>query len=166
MSSPDRQSKYDFSYRPSVGMVILNSENKVFVAKRIDQHDSEAWQMPQGGIDRGEEPRDALFREMKEELGTDKMEILHESDDWFYYDFPNELASKLWGGRFRGQRQKWFVLRFVGNDSDIELDNEYEHKAEFSEWRWEEHHNVPKLIVPFKKKLYKALMEEFASFFK
>ena len=145
-------------YRSGVGIMLLNAEGSVFVAQRIDMP-SEAWQMPQGGIDKGETPIEAAWREMKEEVGTDRAELLAESRDWLTYDLPRELAAKLWRGRFRGQRQKWFVFRFTGSDRDIDITS-HEH-PEFSNWRWAPMADLPSLIVPFKRPLYQQLVEEF-----
>lgn len=144
-------------YRPCVGIMLLNAENKVFAARRIDTR-AEAWQMPQGGIDEGEDPRAAALREMREEIGTDKAEIIAESAEWLEYDLPQELVPKLWGGRYRGQKQKWFVLRYLGQDSDIDINTE---TPEFLEWKWVEMRELPSLIVPFKRTLYERLVEEF-----
>lgn len=145
-------------YRPGVGIMLLNPDNRVFVAKRIDMT-SEAWQMPQGGIDDGETPLQAARRELKEETGTDKAELLKESRDWLTYDLPDELISKIWGGKYRGQRQKWFAMRFTSTDSDINIATEH---PEFSEWQWIEMDRLPDIIVPFKRTLYQALVNEFA----
>ncbi|MCB2081819.1 MAG: RNA pyrophosphohydrolase [Rickettsiales bacterium] len=150
----------DFAYRPGVGIMLINKDGLVFSAKRIDTSE-EAWQMPQGGIDRGETPEEALWRELREETGTNKAEILHVTEDWLYYDFPNELAARLWRGRYRGQRQKWFALRFTGLDADINIETE---RPEFSEWQWVEASLLPDLIVPFKRRLYQAVLEEFRDF--
>ena len=119
-------------YRPGVGIFLLNAVGEVFVAQRIDTR-QEAWQMPQGGIDDGETPRQAALREMAEEIGTNKAEILAESRHWLSYDLPPELVSKVWKGRYRGQKQKWFALRFLGEDSDIDLATP---EPEFLSWRW------------------------------
>src|SRR5215475_12592054 len=108
-------------YRSGVGIMLLNPVGEVFVGRRIDMPVMPAWQMPQGGIDPGETPRQAALRELKEEIGTDKAEILGESAGWLQYDLPSDLAGGIWGGRYRGQRQKWFVMRFTGSDADIDL---------------------------------------------
>lgn len=149
-------------YRPGVGIMLLNAENKVFVGKRIDTT-SEAWQMPQGGIDEGEEPLPAAMREMAEEIGTDKAEMIAESKGWYYYDLPENLVPRLWGGRFRGQQQKWFCLRFTGSDSDINIETGH---PEFCRWQWVQMQELPDIIVPFKRELYQALVEEFKEYVK
>ena len=148
-------------YRPGVGLMLLNRENKVFVAQRIDTAIA-AWQMPQGGIDEGEDPRDAALRELEEEIGTDKAEIIAESRRWFDYDLPRDLVPKVWHGRYRGQTQKWFALRFLGEDSDIDIETE---DPEFSAWKWAAHEELPGFIVPFKLQLYRAVLKEFADLF-
>ncbi len=148
----------DSAYRPCVGIMLLNHANLVFVARRIDMSE-EAWQMPQGGIDDGEEPRAAALRELKEEIGTDKAIILAESRGWLRYDLPTELAGQAWGGRYRGQRQKWFAMRFVGSDSDIDLATDH---PEFSDWKWMVPASLPRFIVPFKRQLYVDILTEFA----
>lgn len=145
------------TYRPGVGLFLLNRSNQVFVAQRKD-FASDAWQMPQGGIDKGEKPKEAALRELKEEIGTDKVEILAETRGWLSYDLPKDLAKKLWGGRFKGQEQKWFALRFLGKDSDIDLET---HHPEFIRWRWAPPQELPDLIVPFKRQLYLDVLEEF-----
>ena len=149
-------------YRPGVGIVLLNREGLVFVAQRIDTP-GEAWQMPQGGIDPGETPRDAALRELKEETGTDRAELLAESREWLTYDLPPKLGAKVWKGRYKGQCQKWFVLRFLGEDSDIDLEGEM---PEFSAWRWVPAAQLPDLIVGFKRPLYRAILAEFAEVLK
>jgi putative (di)nucleoside polyphosphate hydrolase len=148
----------DSAYRPCVGIMLLNPANLVFVARRIDMSE-EAWQMPQGGIDGGEAPREAALRELKEEIGTDKAAILAESRDWLRYDLPPALIGKAWGGRYRGQRQKWFAMRFTGRDSDIDLATDH---PEFSAWKWVAPASLPQFIVPFKRQLYMDVLAEFA----
>jgi putative (di)nucleoside polyphosphate hydrolase len=145
-------------YRPGVGMMIINSSKKVFVAKRTDTK-IQAWQMPQGGIDVGETPSKAALREMREEIGTDRATILAESNSWYCYDIPNFLIKKLWDGNYRGQRQKWFLIRFEGNDSEINLGTK---SPEFSEWRWVDLQELPEIIIPFKKRLYESVIKEFS----
>ncbi len=144
-------------YRPCVGIMLLNAERKVFVAQRIEQL-VEAWQMPQGGIDAGEDPREAALRELEEEIGTGHARILAESRDWLSYDLPPELIGKAWKGKYRGQRMKWFAMDFLGADSDINIDTAH---PEFNSWRWEDMQQLPELIVPFKRDLYVALVAEF-----
>jgi putative (di)nucleoside polyphosphate hydrolase len=138
--------------------MLINRAGLVFVGRRIDVLE-EAWQMPQGGVDAGETPRKAALRELKEEVGTDKAKIVAETRSWLYYDLPRDLAPLLWGGKYRGQRQKWFAMRFEGEDSDIDLAT---HEPEFSEWRWMPVERLPFLIVPFKRPIYEAVVAEFA----
>ncbi|MBV8888672.1 MAG: RNA pyrophosphohydrolase [Alphaproteobacteria bacterium] len=146
-------------YRPAVGIMLLNAQRQVFVGRRIDMPAGlAAWQMPQGGIDPGETPQQAAFRELKEEVGTNKAEILAETAGWLHYDLPGEVAGRMWGGRYRGQRQKWFALRFTGTDADIDLATEH---PEFDAWRWVAACELPELIVPFKRRLYLDVLEEF-----
>jgi putative (di)nucleoside polyphosphate hydrolase len=145
-------------YRKGVGMVLFNGDGLVFVARRIDTT-AEAWQLPQGGIDDGESPRDACLRELEEEIGTDKAEIIAETDDWLAYDLPEDIADKVWKGRFRGQEQKWYGLRFLGDDGDIDLDTDH---PEFCEWKWLPVAELPDMIVPFKRALYERIVDCFA----
>jgi len=144
-------------YRPGVGIMLLNPAGEVFVGRRIDMPAMPAWQMPQGGIDPGETPRQAALRELKEEIGTDKAEILGESRVWLKYDLPVELAAARWGGRYRGQRQKWFAMRFTGDDSDINLAAEH---PEFDAWKWVSPERLPDVIVSFKRQLYIDILAE------
>jgi putative (di)nucleoside polyphosphate hydrolase len=145
-------------YRPGVGILLFNQKAQVFVAQRID-NPGPAWQMPQGGIDEGEEPLQAAWREMQEETGTDRARFIGESKGWLQYDLPAELVPLIWKGRFRGQKQKWFAFRFTGDDRDINIETEH---PEFSAWRWADLAEVPDLIVPFKRRLYQDLVAEFA----
>ena len=145
------------AYRPGVGIMLLNRHGLVFGGRRIDTSGT-AWQMPQGGIDEGETPRQAAMRELKEETGTDKAEIIAESSGWLSYDLPPEKAATIWGGRYRGQRQKWFAARFLGDDGDFDL-NAFE--PEFAEWKWLPAADLPRFIVPFKRQLYLDVLAEF-----
>ena len=146
------------SYRIGVGIILLNEEKKVFVGKRIDIK-SEAWQMPQGGINKDEKIENAVYRELYEETGIKKAEIILRSKKWFQYNIPLPLKKKLWKGRYLGQKQKWFVVKFNGNEKkDINLNIS---KAEFSDWKWVNLNELENLIVPFKKEMYKKILKEF-----
>ena len=149
-------------YRPCVGVLLINRAGLVFVAKRIDTR-ADAWQMPQGGIDKGEEPRDAALRELREETAVKHATILAESRGWYRYDLPAEIARSIWKGRYRGQEQKWFAMRFLGQDDEIDIDGQDGHKPEFEAWRWVEIEALPELIVPFKRDVYAGLVKEFRS---
>jgi putative (di)nucleoside polyphosphate hydrolase len=151
----------DGAFRKGVGVMLVNERNEVFVGQRVDaQH--EAWQMPQGGIDGGEDPREAALRELKEEIGTDKAHIVAESKGWLRYELPPELRER-WGerSRWRGQQQKWFVMRFHGTDADINVGTEH---PEFSAWKWVSIEELPDLIVSFKRQLYRDVVREFSQF--
>jgi putative (di)nucleoside polyphosphate hydrolase len=147
-------------YRPCVGLMLIGPDGRVFAGQRID-NPGDAWQMPQGGIDKGETPRQAALRELGEETGLAPahVEILRESEAWLPYDLPRDLVPVIWGGRFRGQRQKWFALRFLGRDADIGIDRGH---AEFSRWAWMPHRELIERIVPFKRDTYAAVFAEFA----
>lgn len=147
-------------YRRSVGIILLDPQQRIFVGRRIDTPG--AWQMPQGGIDEGEEPRDAALRELKEEVGTDRAEIIGETAGWLTYELPPEVYRQAWGGRYRGQIQKWFAMRFLGADGDIKLDT---HHPEFDAWKWVTRDELVYHIVPFKRQLYIDVLEEFAGLF-
>lgn len=145
-------------YRLGVGVALLDPRGRVFVAQRADMR-SDAWQMPQGGIDPGEEPLPAALRELQEETGVTSVALLAESRDWLSYDLPLELVPKLWGGRYRGQKQKWFAMRFLGEEREVDIFGPHQ---EFTTWRWAELHELPELIVPFKIPLYHQVVAEFA----
>ncbi len=145
-------------YRNGVGIMLINDRREVWVGRRAGMADG-AWQMPQGGIDAGETPRAAALRELAEETGTDKAEIIAESGDWLSYELPPEVAARVWQGRYRGQRQKWFALRFTGTDADFDL--ETHHQREFAAWRRIESERLTRLIVPFKRPVYEAVIAEF-----
>ena len=153
-------SAQNLPYRPCVGIMLFNQDGEVFVGKRIDQT-VEGWQMPQGGIDKGETPVEAALRELQEEVGTDKAVIIGEMEDWVTYDLPPHLVGVAFHGKYRGQRQKWFALRFTGNDADIDLTA---HEPEFSAFQWVSLEALPSLIVPFKRETYKAVIAAFRNF--
>ena len=148
-------------YRPCVGVMLVNAEGQVFVGKRIDNKEGDAWQMPQGGVDEGEDWRKAALRELQEETGVDEslVTMIAQTREELLYDLPAKLVGKIWGGKYRGQRQHWFLARFAGSDADIHLDAH--HPAEFCEWKWVAPETLPDLIVPFKKRVYRAVVDEF-----
>lgn len=148
-------------YRLGVGVMLLNAEGRVFVGQRSDSS-SEAWQMPQGGIDEGEDPRSAVFREMLEEIGTKQARIITETAGWIKYDLPLELIPTLWNGQYRGQMQKWYLMRLDGDDDLININTEH---PEFQSWQWVAPETLPEMIVPFKKELYLKLIELFSPHF-
>ncbi|MBK8906534.1 MAG: RNA pyrophosphohydrolase [Rhodospirillales bacterium] len=145
-------------YRRGVGAVVFRGDGQVLVARRIDTP-GEAWQLPQGGMRKGETPRHALYREVQEEIGTDKVQYLAESSAWLRYELPPDLAGRVRGGRYHGQEQRWFALRFTGIDSDIDVNAT--RKPEFDAWRWADYEDLPDLAVWFKRSLYAAVVDEF-----
>lgn len=152
-------------YRPCAGLMIVNDASRVFVGKRIDTKEGDWWQMPQGGVDPGENPDEAAFRELHEETGIarDKVEIVARTQEELFYDLPDPLQGKLWGGRYLGQRQSWFLLRFTGSDADIDLN--VHDPAEFNAYRWAEPETLPDLIIPFKRPVYETVLELFRPHF-
>ena len=146
--------------RNGVGVIILNEKNRVFVGKRKD-NPIDKWQMPQGGVNTGENLVDAMKRELHEETNIQNIKILNEIDGWFEYELPKNLLGKIWKGRYRGQKQKWFVVKFLGNDTEINLQTD---KPEFIEWRWLDIENLPNVIVDFKKKVYEQLLPKIRNF--
>lgn len=151
----------DLPYRPCAGIMLANTDGQVFVGQRIDKApEGDAWQMPQGGIDDGEDAEAAALRELYEETGVtaDMVDIIARSRDEHFYDLPDELKGKIWKGKYRGQRQWWFLLRFKGDDADVDIETAH---PEFSRWQWVSPDRLPHLIVPFKKRLYEAIVAEF-----
>ena len=149
-------------YRKCVGMMIINNNKEILVGRRLD-HPSGYWQMPQGGIDKDENPEEAVWREMMEEIGTNKAELIRESNKWINYDIPQDtLATLPWGKKYIGQTQKWFIFKFKGKDSDINVGTE---NPEFSDWKWANLNSLIDNIVPFKRKVYSKILEEFKDIF-
>ena len=151
----------ELPYRPAVGVMLLNADNQVFVGQRLDNQ-LDAWQMPQGGLDRGEEPRDGALRELEEETGIEPslVEVVACASRTLDYDLPEDLQLKVWGGKYRGQRQTWFLCRFLGRDEDVQIDTA---EPEFRAWKWADPAELPAMIVPFKRALYAAVLAEFAN---
>lgn len=149
-------------YRPCVGVMMVNAQGKVFVGKRIDGADTDFWQMPQGGVDPGENLAEAAFRELHEETGVQQrhLELVGAMEAEIFYDLPDELKGRMWGGRFLGQRQRWFLVRFTGADEDVDL-NAHKH-PEFCEWQWVDPARLPDLIVPFKRAVYETVVAALA----
>ena len=160
----------ELPYRPCVGIMLLNKDGLVFVGHRREKRNKDniapgyQWQMPQGGIDGGESPYDAAIRELHEETNATTVSLLAEAPSWLSYDLPRGFVRKTWTGRYRGQRQKWFALRFEGQDSEIDIGAPAGHKPEFDDWRWERMDKLPDLIVPFKRPVYEQVIEFFADF--
>ena len=146
-------------YRPCVGLMLMNGEGKIFVGQRNDRH-ADAWQMPQGGVDKGEDPRDAALRELWEETGvtSDLVELVAESEGWLPYDLPHDIVPVIWKGRFRGQEQKWFLFRFIGRDEQIDIATEH---PEFTRWKWQDPDQLVAEIVPFKREVYEQVIAAF-----
>lgn len=154
--------KPDYLYRSGVGIMIIDQQKRIFVGKRIDNH-SDAWQMPQGGLDAGETEDEALLREMKEETGisSHEVKILSQSSKHYYYNLPYKLQKKFWGGKYLGQKQRWYLIEFCGDEKNIDVATE---DPEFSEWKWISKENLLGAIVAFKRDLYEEVMKEFESF--
>lgn len=149
-------------YRPAAGVMLINDARKVFVAQRIDTRLA-AWQMPQGGLDPGEDAQAGALRELEEETGIPPtlVEIVARANKELLYDLPADMVGRLWKGKYRGQRQTWFLMRYLGTDADVNLETEH---PEFHQWRWAEPEELPDLIVPFKRELYSAILNEFRPF--
>jgi putative (di)nucleoside polyphosphate hydrolase len=150
-------------YRSNVGIMMVNEKGYVFVGQRLDNNQN-AWQMPQGGIDAGEDPETAAYRELLEETGVKKQDVrlVASSSQWLSYDLPEDLIPILWNGKFRGQKQKWFLFKFLGEDGDINIATEH---PEFSKWKWISKENLLKEIVPFKKSVYENVLKEFKNIY-
>ena len=154
-------------YRPCVGVMLLNAEGRVWIGRRADragapEGNGQWWQMPQGGVDLGEDPELAARRELKEETGIDRARFIARTQDWYTYDLPSELVGIAWEGRYRGQKQLWFAARFEGEDSEIDISARPGHEREFDAWRWVPVSELPQLVVPFKRQVYEAVIKEFA----
>ncbi len=146
-------------YRPCVGLLVINGKGLVFAGKRLDSSSS-AWQMPQGGIENGETILEAGLREMKEEIGTNNVQFIGEMKEWLNYDLPKKLVNRLWGGKFRGQTQKWLAYKFLGEDKEININTK---NPEFSDWKWVSTLELIKLAIPFKKEIYEKVFKEYSS---
>ena len=158
----------DIPYRPCVGVALFNREGLVFIGRRIGGPEhvdlTHSWQLPQGGIDAGEEPWPAAVRELGEETDIRSVERIGEIAEWLNYDIPRDLIGQAWNGKYRGQTQKWFAMRFTGHDSEINVDHPAGHEPEFYAWRWEKLQNLPDLVVPFKRAVYARVVGEFRHF--
>src|SRR3989304_8110364 len=156
-------------YRPCVGMMLINREGRVFIGRRTGGPEhvdaTHVWQMPQGGVDAKEDPYKAALRELYEETNVRSVEKLAESKDWYSYDIPRTIVGRAWNGKYRGQTQKWFALRFIGAEAEIDVQHPAGGaKPEFVEWRWEKMERLPDLIIPFKRKVYEQVGKEFRGF--
>ena len=157
------------NYRPCVGIMLLNRQGLVFIGRRRNKKQPEhvapghEWQMPQGGIDEGENPFDAALRELWEETNVSSVSLIAEAPEWYAYDLPGDVSKKAWRGRYQGQRQKWFAFAFEGDDGEIDIDRPGGgcHKPEFDAWRWEPMANLPELIIPFKRPVYEQVVAAF-----
>ncbi len=149
-------------YRPCVGLMLMNAKGKIFVGQRNDRH-KDAWQMPQGGVDEGEDPRNAALRELWEETGVtaDLVEIIAETDGWLPYDLPHDIVPKIWKGQYRGQEQKWYLMRFLGSDDQIKIETDH---PEFTHWKWQDPDRLVEEIVPFKRDVYERVIEVFGGY--
>ena len=146
--------------RLGVGIVLINHENKIFVGKRIDNQEGNYWQMPQGGVDKDENFLTSAKRELEEETGVKTTKLIKELDNWLTYDLPKNLLGKIWKGKYRGQKQKWFIMKFTGKNEEININTKH---PEFIDWKWIEHQDLPKVAVAFKINIYEKLKEELAS---
>jgi putative (di)nucleoside polyphosphate hydrolase len=156
----------ELPFRPCVGIMVLNRDGKAFIGRRIDGPEhvdkTHAWQMPQGGIDTGEQPWPAALRELREETNIQSVERIAEIAEWLKYEIPRELVGQAWKGKYRGQTQKWFAARFIGDDGEIDVEHpDGAHEPEFAAWRWEPMAKLPDLIVPFKRAVYERVVREF-----
>lgn len=165
------ETKYeDLPYRPCAGLCVINRKGLVLIGRRADgpEHvdETHVWQMPQGGIDEGEQPYPAALRELYEETSIKSVEKLGEIKGWLTYDIPKTIAGKAWKGKYRGQKQQWYALRFLGEDNEINIKEPGggHHKPEFIDWRWEPMANLPELVVPFKRAIYERVVEAFTKF--
>jgi putative (di)nucleoside polyphosphate hydrolase len=162
-------SQKSLPYRPCAGMMVLNSAGLVFIGRRTEGPEhlngTHAWQMPQGGIDKGEDPYEAALRELHEETNIRSVQKLGEISGWLKYDLPGNVVKKAWGGKYRGQKQKWYALRFTGKESEIDVANPAGgHDPEFVEWRWVAIRELPELVIPFKRPTYERVVKEFERF--